>query len=127
MSWQSSSPPCRRGRPSDRAATVDRDVGGGDRSISLSDIRESDHDKLAALSEKERNEKLSYAVQDEGCRVTRSFFQGLDKSGNAFWNVACANRETRVIMIRNDAQGSTRVLECGVMKAMGGTECFKKF
>jgi hypothetical protein len=85
------------------------------------------HDKLAALSEKERNDRLTYAVQDEGCRVTRSFFQGFDKAGNAFWNVACANRKTLVIMIKNDAQGSTRVLECAFMKAMGGTECFKKF
>ncbi len=85
------------------------------------------HDRLMASSEKERNEKLSYAVQDEGCRVTRSFFQGLDKSRNAFWNVACSNGKKLVIMIKNDRQGSTKVLECGVMKAMGGAECFKKF
>jgi NaMN:DMB phosphoribosyltransferase len=85
------------------------------------------HDKLAALSETERNERLSVVVLDERCRVTRSFFQGMDKSGNAHWNVACANGKTLVIMINNDARGSTRVLECGVMKAVGGTECFKKF
>lgn len=66
------------------------------------------HDKLAVSSENEQNEKLSYAVQDERCRVTRSFFQGFDKSGNAFWNVACANRKTLVIMIKNDAQGQPR-------------------
>ncbi len=85
------------------------------------------HDKLMALSERERNEKLRDVVQDEGCRVTRSFFRGLDKAANAFWNVACSNRKTFSIMIRNDSQGSTRILECDVIKAMGGPECFQKF
>jgi hypothetical protein len=85
------------------------------------------HDKLVALSEKERNDKLSYVAQDEGCRVTRSFFQGFDKSGSAHWNVMCANGKSFAIVIKNDAQRSTRVLECVVIKAMGGAECFKKF
>ena len=79
------------------------------------------------MSETERNTILSYAVQEERCRVTQSFFQGFDTSGSAFWNVACANRKTLSIMINNDARGSTRVLGCSTIKAMGGTECFKKF
>jgi hypothetical protein len=85
------------------------------------------HAKLVALPEKERNAMLTYAVQDERCRVTRSFFQGLDKSGDAHWNVACDDGRTFAIRIKNDAQGSTTVLECRVIKAMGGTDCFKKF
>ena len=89
--------------------------------------RNSAHDAMAALSERDRNARLSYALQDESCRVTRSFFQGFDKSGAASWNVACANGKTLSILINNDARGSSRILDCAVLKALANVECFKKF
>jgi len=85
------------------------------------------HEKLIALSEVGRNAALGYVVEDENCRVTRSFFQGVDNAGDAFWSVACANGKAFQIVIENNSRASTRVLECEVLKAVGGTECFKKF
>jgi hypothetical protein len=79
------------------------------------------------LSEVARNAALGYAVQDEGCRVTRSFFQGLDKAGAAFWNVTCSNGKAFSIMIENNSRGSTQVLECEMLKAVSGVECFRRF
>ena len=52
--------------------------------------------------------------------------QGMDKTGAAIWNVACSNKSSYVIMVYNDAQGSTKILDCAVLKAVGGGECFKK-
>jgi hypothetical protein len=85
------------------------------------------HEAMTALSERDRNARLSYALRDERCQVTRSFFQGSDKFGGASWNVACANGEALSILINNDARGSTRILECSVLKAVANIECFKKF
>jgi len=65
---------------------------------------------------------------DEPCdKVTRKFFQGSDKRGNAFWNASCSNGKSFVVMFKNDALGSTSVLDCGVMKVAGGQRCFTKF
>jgi hypothetical protein len=85
------------------------------------------HAKLVAVSEKERNDRLSVVVVAESCRVIRSFFQGFDPSGGAHWNVACSNGKAFVVLINNDARGSTRVMECEILKITGGRECFKKF
>lgn len=85
---------------------------------------------LSKMSETDRNSALAGLIKrsDEPCgRITKSFFQGLDKSGNAFWNVRCSNKKAFVVMIYNDATGSTKILECSVLKAVAGVECFKKF
>ena len=50
------------------------------------------HDRVIVLSDAERNKIFTAVLIDERCVVTRSFFQGFDKSGNAYWNVACTSR-----------------------------------
>lgn len=88
------------------------------------------HLTLLKMGEKERNATLTAFMRQSGerCVVTRSFFQGIhEASGDAFWNVACQNSSALSIMIKNNATGSTKVLECGVMKAIANVECFKKF
>jgi len=81
------------------------------------------------LSDAGRNDELSalMALSAEDCRVTRNFFQGFDKSRNATWNVACSNGKKLAITIYNDATGSTKILDCSVLKALANVECFKKF
>jgi hypothetical protein len=87
------------------------------------------HDKLIALDEADRAVALAMMLHRSGerCVVSRTFFQGLDKERNAYWNVGCDKRGPLLIQIRNDRDGSTRILECSTVKAMGGAECFKKF
>jgi hypothetical protein len=85
------------------------------------------HDQLIRLSDPERNSLLTNFMAGEKCgTVTRNFYQGMG-NGEAFWNVQCSNGATYVIQIKPDATGSTSILDCGVLKAVGGGECFKKF
>lgn len=89
------------------------------------------HDRLSKLSTKDRNDFFTIFMRksNEDCGIViKSFFQGFSKtSGSAFWNVACTNKKTFVIMINNDATGSTKILECSVVKLLTKVDCFKKF
>lgn len=81
------------------------------------------HDLLARQSDARRNQTLSAFLTKSGERcdfVERTFFQGLDKSRSAFWNVACHSGERYLITVSNDAKGSTKVLDCGLLKAVAG-------
>ena len=87
------------------------------------------HVRLTAMSELERSELLAVFVESSGhaCRtVSRTFYQGDDSKGHAFWNVECSGREAYVVQIKNDVQGSTTVMSCRRLRAVGGSACFKK-
>lgn len=87
------------------------------------------HDRLAAMSELNRSELLAVFVESSGhaCRtVARTFYQGEDSKGNVFWNVECGDGEAYVVQIKNDVPGSTTVINCRRLRAVGGSACFKK-
>jgi hypothetical protein len=69
-------------------------------------------------------------VVGEGCVGTSAFFMGVGDKGlgrdKAFWSVRCRNGKTFLVQINPDSAGSTGVLECSVLKAIAGTECFKR-
>lgn len=88
------------------------------------------HDQLSAMSEQQRRSFLaSYLTKSgENCSsASKTFYQGSDKKGNAFWNVACTGGADYLIQINNDAGGSSRVLNCKVLKAVNAGTCFTKF
>jgi len=88
------------------------------------------HRHLQQLSEPERSAVLAKLVRNGGetCpAVTRTFFQGSDKTGAAFWNVQCAGGKAWSIMIRNDRTGSARYVDCEVMESLEAGMCFKRF
>lgn len=88
------------------------------------------HDRVQQMPSGARNAFFIKYLQGSGesCdEVTRNFFQGSGKSGDASWNVACRNGKAYLIMIYNDAQGSSKILSCAVLKALNAGECFKKF
>lgn len=87
------------------------------------------HNRLMQMSPYKRSQTLAnlLAASGKDCgQATRSFFQGFDKDKAAYWNVECSKGTAYNIQIIDDNRGSTRILECSVMKAMG-IECFKKF
>lgn len=54
------------------------------------------HDQLSAMSDHQRSTALAAFLGKSGERcseVTKTFYQGSDKKGNAFWNAACAGGE----------------------------------
>jgi hypothetical protein len=96
------------------------------------------HDLLVAKSDAERNMWFTKYMKEnevpgEECdSVKLSFFQGLGVDDTlspraAYWNVACCNGRSFVIMVRNDAVGSSKILDCAILKLVSGVECFKKF
>lgn len=88
------------------------------------------HDQISAMSEDQRRNVLALFLSKSGekCNaVSRTFYQGSDRRGNAFWNAACVGGESFVIQVNNDSGGSTRILSCKVLKAVNGGTCFTKF
>ena len=88
------------------------------------------HDRLQQMPSGERNGFFTKFLKGSGesCDAgTRNFFQGAARSGDAIWNVACHNGTSYSIMIYNDAQGSTKVVSCAILKALNAGECFKNF
>jgi hypothetical protein len=75
----------------------------------------------------QENEQLRKAIVSSGeqcTSVAKTLLQGTDSTGKQFWSVGCANGRSYVVT----AGGTeTRVLDCAVMKAVGGTPCFKRF
>jgi hypothetical protein len=86
--------------------------------------------RLLALSEKDRRSMFYITLNTSGERcpeVTRTFYQGSAKpSWNALWNVECRDGPSYSIMIMSDEKGSTKVMTCGELRAMGGGECFTR-
>lgn len=88
------------------------------------------HQKLPSMSEQQRQSVLAMFLVKSGepcSNVTRSLYQGSDKKGNAFWNAACAGGASFLIQVNNGSAGSTRILNCKVLKAVNGGACFTKF
>jgi hypothetical protein len=87
------------------------------------------HEILSRMSPEKRNDAMTQHLtrSNEPCNVSRTFFQGFDRQSTAHWNVGCSNGQAYVVSIRNDAPGSTRILDCKVLKAAANVDCFKKF
>ena len=87
------------------------------------------HDLMMKMPESGRNEAFTeyMSKNSEPCKVDRTFFQGFANEGAAVWSIACTNKKSFAIMLVNDAQGSTRFVECEKLKAGSKRECFKKY
>lgn len=88
------------------------------------------HDQIQALGDAKRATFFAAYLTRAGERcasVSRTFFQGMDTRGAAFWNVQCAGGEAWQLMINNDAGGSARYLSCSMLKTMNAGTCFRAF
>jgi hypothetical protein len=88
------------------------------------------HDQLSSMLEQQRRSVFAAFLVESGesCQsVTKTFYQGSDDDGNAFWNVACSKGNSYVIQVNSDATGTTQILDCAVLKALNAGTCFTKF
>lgn len=88
------------------------------------------HEMLSKMSAAQRKSTLANFLVNSGenCpSVSRTFYQGSLQNGDAFWNVACNGGDSWAVQIKNDSKGSTTILSCKVLKAVGGGTCFKEF
>lgn len=87
------------------------------------------HDTLASMTEAKRAAALTAYMSSSGesCgTVTKTFFQGLDQTDRAYWNVKCSDGSTYLIQVDSDSGGSTKILDCSMMAALN-TPCFVKW
>ncbi|MCU0836603.1 MAG: hypothetical protein MUC77_19550 [Chromatiaceae bacterium] len=99
-------------------------------SASDSSVANEAHSMIDSMSNEDRSRTFATLLKTSGenCgSVIKTYFQGFDTDRNAFWNVACNNSKSYVIMISNDSAGSTRILSCAALKAANSGECFNKF
>jgi hypothetical protein len=84
---------------------------------------------LLQMNESRRNTQLSrfMAASGESCNVVDSMRQGAGPKGQAFWSMRCSNGRAYQLMIENDAEGSTRIVDCQVLARVKSTPCFTKF
>jgi hypothetical protein len=116
-----------------RGATVADRTAPTKQTIARADSRDPNeaNRRLLALSEKDRRSMfyITLNTSRERCpEVTRTFYQGSAKpSWNALWSIECRDGPSYSIMIMSDEKGSTKVMTCGELRAMGGGECFRRY
>lgn len=87
-------------------------------------------DQVTNLTETRRQVLFSRMLQSSGEKcpaVSRTFYQGSSPDGSAFWSVSCVGGVDWQVMIKNTARGDTKVIECSVLRAVGGGRCFTRF
>ena len=88
------------------------------------------HKALKSMSDAKRENTLSTFLKRSGYKcpdVTRTFYQGSDKKGNAIWNAQCKDGAAYIIQVKNDAQGSTHIMTCAAFKKITNGDCFKEY
>lgn len=88
------------------------------------------HRQISSMDEAGRAGFFSKYLSSNGERcpsVTRTFYQGSDSRGAAFWSVQCSGGKAFQLMINNDAGGSAKLLDCDFVKAINAGTCFKRF
>jgi len=103
------------------------------------------NDKLLALPQSEQASVLG-TIAGAGCVGNRAFYMGifsrtqpgqtkkeqqlaaiLQMDHNAFWSVGCTNGASYEVEISADEAGSTKVVNCSVLKVVGHSDCFVRF
>jgi hypothetical protein len=83
------------------------------------------HDQLLSLEPNMQAVALGQTV-NEGCVGRDAFYMGMDPKLNAYWSVRCANGKKYQVRISSDAGGSTTIMDCNLLKAVGKISCFEK-
>jgi hypothetical protein len=85
------------------------------------------HSHILKMPEKERLEALGGVLNASGkpCDATKTFYQGMDSDGSAYWDVACKNGKSFVVQVPRDVNAKTRIMGCDFMKMLG-TDCWIK-
>lgn len=86
------------------------------------------HQLLQQESEDGRTIALAGVVESTGerCSGVGSQYLGTDSDQAAYYRVDCRNRPSFMVQIAADSGGSTRVLACSLIAALG-IDCFKPF
>ena len=89
------------------------------------------NERLLSMSEPQRRTLLAVFLFKSGeqcSNVTKTFYQGSDNKGNAYWNATCSGGHSFSIQVNNNATGLTGIVSCDLLKALnkGKEMCFTK-
>lgn len=86
------------------------------------------NDYLLSISPAEQAKMLGRVVGSH-CAGHTAFYMGISETGfsqdKAFWSLRCVDRREFAVQVNPD--GTSKVLECAVLKTMKAGTCFKKF
>jgi hypothetical protein len=86
--------------------------------------------QILAMPEKDRREFFATVILADARQcgdVTRAFYRGSARpSYNAIWDIGCSSGPNYSILIMSDEKGSSKIMTCGELRAIGGGECFVK-
>lgn len=102
---------------------------GPEEGLGAPDMQNRSSDALRQSSAAERKAALEAALRETGkaCdRVDRTFFQGQDSEGTAYWNVVCDEGEALSLQFSADEHNRVRVVECNLLEHTG-RPCFTAF
>jgi hypothetical protein len=81
------------------------------------------NDVMLSLSEHDQALALGRTA---GCVGNRAFYMGISpKEHDAYWSVGCSNGTDYQVQIAADSSGSTRIVECSTLRAVG-IRCFER-
>jgi hypothetical protein len=92
-------------------------------SDSVTRIGNPSQDVLSRLSESQQALLLGKAVP---CTGTYAFFMGSGSQNKAYWSLRCADGRSYEVELAPKAAES-KVLDCSVLSAVSGVQCFKSF
>jgi len=77
------------------------------------------------LSKSEQTAVLAQIVNGTGkpCTPSGSIYKGKDEKGSAYYTLTCSNGTNWMVTLVNDADGTTLVTSCEIMKRVGAN-CF---
>lgn len=96
----------------------------------LSTYANEAHQALSGMSEPRQKGALAALLSDAGERcpsATRVFYRGADKNKNAYWSVTCSTGQSFQIQIKPDVGGSTKIVDCAVLRTVAKIDCFRAF
>ena len=66
---------------------------------------------------------VNHAYPEDQCTGTRVFYMGVgDQEG--YWTIGCSNGRSYEIRVKNDTEGTSEVVDCQLLKALGVDACF---
>jgi hypothetical protein len=82
------------------------------------------NDLLLAMSQDQQLKMLTAASGNE-CQVIKVFYAGvLAEDKTAFWDIECAHKSSYQISVYADSEGSSRITDCRILKAIADWDCF---
>lgn len=86
------------------------------------------NDLMLSLPQDKQSSALTRFVNSAGylCIGERVFYAGIAQDRIAYWSVGCTDGHSYQVEFAPDAGGSTKILDCHILKVVGKSDCFVK-